>query len=75
MKDMQQKLLQDIVATCDSNTMASGYGRRVLAGRISDALNIWEDIALSFLQDMRGLDLGNPEDRETFLQFAYVGLV
>ena len=74
MTTMQQGLLRSIVDGCNSDTLNTVANRRALASRISDALNVWEDMVLSFLNDMRGLDLSLPEDRESFIQFAILGL-
>lgn len=71
----QETKLRSIIEACSSDTLSTAAGRRGLASRISDSLNIWEDTALSFIQDMRGLDLALAEDRESFLQLAIIGLV
>jgi hypothetical protein len=67
--------LQDIVYSADRNTMASGKGRKALAYRLEEGLGYWGPPLYSLVEEMRGLNFRNTEDRETFILFfqhAYV---
>jgi hypothetical protein len=61
--------LQDIVYSADRNTMASGKGRKALAHRLEEGLGYWGPPLHSFVEEMRGLNFRNAEDRETFILF------
>jgi hypothetical protein len=61
--------LQEIVGTADRYTMSSGLRRRRFGQLIANELNLWEPNVQSFIEEMRGLNFVNSEDRQTFVEF------
>ena len=70
----QQQILQHIVDSASPYTMNSKKKRKEFAVHIATALNIWDDHAQSFVEEMAGLNFISRDDRVLFIQFAECGL-
>jgi hypothetical protein len=72
----QQKLssLAVILQCCSPYALRSRGGRRALSRQISIGLGMYLGRVESFVEEMSGLDLSLPEERDLFLQFAERGL-
>lgn len=65
---------KEIVYNADRNCMFSGAGRKDLAKRISIECNLWAQNVQSYVDEMRDLNFHLMEDKQTFIDFAEVGL-
>lgn len=74
MQNSKLVLLQAIVSSANWRCMLSKKARRSFAKRIARECNLWEPSVLSFVEEMHGLNFKLIEDRQTFIQFAEVGL-
>lgn len=74
MTDTKLKTLQHIVHNASQYTMNSKKRRKEFAKEIATALNCWEEHALTFVEEMAGLNFMNIDDRLLFIQFAERGL-
>lgn len=70
MKPTTLQKLAEIVESSPRNAMRSKTSRRKLAQRIAHELNMWEEFALTFVEEMEGLSFRQADDRKLFLQFA-----
>ena len=68
------QIVRELVKHAPKDALANHKKRRAFALQLAAALNTWEDFTLTFVEEMAGLSFRNPEDRETFIQFAETGL-
>lgn len=74
MNPTKLQIVQQIVRQAPKDALANHKKRRVFALQLAQRLDIWDEFALSFVEEMAGLNFKRHEDRELFIQFAETGL-
>ena len=68
------QIVRELVKHAPKDALANHKKRRTFALQLAAALNTWDDFTITFVEEMAGLSFRNPEDRETFILFAELGL-
>ena len=63
-----------IVYNADKNCMFSRVGRKGLAMQLATECNLWFPNVQTYVEEMHGLNFHLAEDKQTFIDFAEVGL-
>jgi hypothetical protein len=74
LSDNRARVVQDMVDGAKPNTMRSTERRRAFAQELAERTGMNPTRVQSFVDEMRGLNFYNDEDRQTFIVFAIHGL-